>query len=489
MPKETERPSLFPERVGDYVIECPLAIGGMSQLYLAINLETHAFATVKVIDPQHLADEDGVRRFLNEAETLARTDHTGIVKLYSYGNWEGGLYIAMEHIDGTPLSEVLPNQPLSLRQALEILLQVGYAVCHLHTHGLIHRDLKPENILLNRNQKVKLIDFGVTTTAASQQDIEADTPLQFIGTPIYMSPEQRINPANVSFSSDIYALAIIAYELITGRLCKGQVHLSLIPDPLRPILAKALQEDPKDRYQDLVDFISDISNFLESDYFRDSDPTDEIRQPSLVKTPRKWNHMTPYVSYHNGWGKGVNAYYFSEHLLAGILPHSNTPAALLDAHRLLGVIEGVNTEDMPLEKVHQKIGQATSHWNDQSRFSMLLLHSKQGSECILEVFSSDLSFLWKVSPSQQTVTSLKSETPIPIALEPGSFLLHIHLTTDTNDLQYYNNFFIKKLPEWVLSHSTLPGDKLTKLLTARLEALSQKKDRSASIGALYLRKE
>ncbi|MGZ3732637.1 MAG: serine/threonine protein kinase, partial [Parachlamydiaceae bacterium] len=153
----------------------------------------------------------------------------------------------------------------SLKRALEMILDIAYAICHLHTHGIIHRDLKLENILINEQGEIKLIDFGI---AQLLDDVKTEERSVFqyrtIGTPIYMSPEQRANPNSVSYPSDIYSLGIIAYELVLGRLSHGHVHLSLMPKGLQKILAKALQPDPQQRYQDIVDFIADLSAYLGS---------------------------------------------------------------------------------------------------------------------------------------------------------------------------------------------------------------------------------
>jgi serine/threonine protein kinase len=146
---------------------------------------------------------------------------------------------------------------------LEIVIDIAYALCHLHTHGVIHRDLKPENILITESHEVKVIDFGIAQMLTDHNDTEAFSQ-RLIGTPIYMSPEQKQNPESVSYPSDIYSLGIIAYELVIGKLSQGQIHLTLLPKGLQRILNKALQPKPEDRYQDVVDFITDVSAYLNS---------------------------------------------------------------------------------------------------------------------------------------------------------------------------------------------------------------------------------
>lgn len=254
----------IPAMIGPYKIESLLEKGGMSLLYLGLHPETKEPTTIKVLLPKFLSHPDVVQRFLTEAEIIAMTDHPNIVKLYGHGEWEGGLYIAMEFIQGISLRQALLQSPISLKRALEIVIDIAYALCHLHTHGVIHRDLKPENILITDSGEVKVIDFGIAQLLAEKGTKETPATQRLIGTPIYMSPEQRENPESVSYPSDIYSLGIIFYELVLGKLSHGQIHLSLMPKGLQKILTKTLQPRPQDRYHDIVDFITDVSAYLNS---------------------------------------------------------------------------------------------------------------------------------------------------------------------------------------------------------------------------------
>ncbi len=201
--------------------------------------------------------------FLWESKIIGLTDHPNIVKLYGQGQWEGGLYIAMEFIQGVSLSQFLMQQSFSLKRSLEIILQVAYALCHLHSHGVIHRDLKPENILIAEDGEVKVIDFGIAQLHDDFDSLKT-AGKKIMGTPSYMSPEQKEDPMNVTFASDIFSLGIIAYELIVGKLSYGVINLSLLPPNLQKIVGKALAVSVKERYYDIVDFITDISQYLKS---------------------------------------------------------------------------------------------------------------------------------------------------------------------------------------------------------------------------------
>lgn len=273
----TPLPADLPKMIGPYKIENLLEKGGMSVLYLGIHPETKELTTIKALLPKYLSHPDVVQRFLNEAEIIAMTDHPNIVKLFGHGEWANGLYIAMEYIQGYSLRQHLLETPISLKRALDIVIDIAYALCHLHTHGVIHRDLKPENILITESGQVKVIDFGIAQLLTEKTPGDPASSQRLIGTPIYMSPEQRENPESVSYPSDIYSLGIIAYELVLGKLSHGHIHLSLMPKGLQKILAKTLQPNPKERYLDIVDFITDITSYIHSPGFeKESHPSDYI---------------------------------------------------------------------------------------------------------------------------------------------------------------------------------------------------------------------
>ncbi len=255
---------LIPKQIGPYHVLNLLESGGMSVLYLGIHSQTKEPAAIKVLSQRFLSYPDVIRHFLNEAEIIGMTDHPNIVKLHEHGQWPGGYYIALEFIQGYSLRQMILRQPVSLKRALEIVIEISYALCHLHTHGVIHRDLKPENILITYDHQVKMIDFGIAQRLSEKLPKDAPLKQQMIGTPIYISPEQRENPESVSYASDIYSLGIIAYELVLGKLSQGHIHLSLMPKGLQKVFNKALQANPKDRYQDVVDFITDISIYCNS---------------------------------------------------------------------------------------------------------------------------------------------------------------------------------------------------------------------------------
>lgn len=251
----------LPEFIGPYRIEALYRRGGMGALYLAHDPQTHDSVIVKVLSSAQKEQADAALRFETEAHILSIVDHPNIVKLVGRGSDAQGLYIAMEYVSGGSLREWIERHPLSLKQAVSLILEIAYALCHFHVHGVVHRDLKPENILMTEEGLPKLTDLGVARILGEQEEITSD---RFIGTPIYMSPEQREHPESVTYASDIYSLGIIAYEIVMGKLSHGQVQLGLIPKGLAKILGRTLQPNPGERYPDVVDLIAALTAYLNS---------------------------------------------------------------------------------------------------------------------------------------------------------------------------------------------------------------------------------
>jgi hypothetical protein len=289
----------LPEVIGPYKIETLLNRGGTSLLYLGID-EDREMRAIKVLSPEFLDRPEMVDHFLWEAKIIGLADHPNIVRLYDYGEWEGGLYIAVEFIRGVSLRQFLAGQAFSLRKAISIILQISYALCHLHTHGVIHRDLKPENILIAEDGEVKVVDFGIAQLHENEE--QRGLGLKMMGTPSYMSPEQKENPQNVSFASDIYALGIITYELILGKLSYGMINSSLLPSGLKKIVEKSLAISLDERYNDIIDFITDLTEYYKSENIEKDRPGGDqviefteviqrVERSLSAATPPNWSQV------------------------------------------------------------------------------------------------------------------------------------------------------------------------------------------------------
>lgn len=267
----------LPASIGPYKIESLLNQGSMSLLYLGLDPATRKPLAIKVLSPSFVNHPETVERFLQESKVIALTSHPNIVKLHGQGEWENGLYIAMDFTQGISLKQFIMQQSLSLRRALEIILQVAYAILHLHAHGVIHRDLKPENILITEEGEIKVIDFGIAQLHEEKK--EDNSQGRYIGTPNYMSPEQKEDPSKVTFATDIYSLGIILYELILGKLSFGVINLIDLPKGLKKIASKALAVSLQERYLDISDFIHDISHYLNSkDLDKDRSESDQVKE-------------------------------------------------------------------------------------------------------------------------------------------------------------------------------------------------------------------
>ena len=287
----TESEIPMPSHIGPYKIESLFNKGGMSFLYLGLDPDTKKPLIIKVLSPSYVNHPETVERFLKEAKVIALTKHPNIVKLFGQGQWDqgqgqSGLYIAMELIHGISLKQFIMQHSLSMRRVLEIVLQVAYALQHLHSHGVIHRDLKPENILITEEGEIKVIDFGIAQLhEETPKEIEAG---RIMGTPNYMSPEQKENPFSVTFATDIYSLGVILYELILGKLSFGMINLSGLPKGLHRIATKTLAVSVKERYQNITEFIQDVSTYLNSGGLEKERPdTDQAKE--LYETIQRSN--------------------------------------------------------------------------------------------------------------------------------------------------------------------------------------------------------
>lgn len=230
-----------------------------------------------------------LRRFDQESEALGRLQHPGIAQIYEAGAVETAFgrqpYFAMEYIQGRSLTEHALTHRLNHRDKLELMVRVCDAAHHAHQRGIVHRDLKPANILVDESGQPKILDFGVARILDTPSPHSLLTTAgELVGTLAYMSPEQVVNPAGLDARSDVYALGVVLYELMTGHLPIGPAADSLESlrrireeDPLplgrfdnefrgdlETITAKALEKDKARRYASAAEFAADLRCFLEN---------------------------------------------------------------------------------------------------------------------------------------------------------------------------------------------------------------------------------
>ena len=260
----------LPEKIGRYEIESLLGRGAMGVVYLGKDPSIGRRVAIKVLDlslaPTERVKQDFAARFGREAQAAGRLNHPNIVTVYEAG-YDDKLqcsYIAMEYLPGQRLDEKIAAGPVPIDAAINILYEISVAIDYAHQQKVIHRDLKPQNICLTPAGLVKIMDFGIARLEAS----ELTHAGEFLGTPAYMSPEQA-NGQSVDHRSDLFALGILAYELLTGQrpftaesvtgiLQKIALHHPDPPSHLRDgvpraldrVVLKLLEKDPARRYQD-----------------------------------------------------------------------------------------------------------------------------------------------------------------------------------------------------------------------------------------------
>lgn len=218
-----ERPQdyLDPEtEIAGFRIQSLIARGGMGVVYQAFDIQLNRPVALKLLAPELSANEKFRQRFIRESKLAASVDHPNILPIYGAGEWSGLLYIAMRYVRGTDLkAEIDVRGPLSLTEALRILSKVADALDAAHAAGLVHRDVKPGNVLLSEDRvdghrHVYLTDFGLTKRTTSATGVT--TAGHFLGTLDYVAPEQ-IRGEDVDGRVDVYALACMAYTLLTGH--------------------------------------------------------------------------------------------------------------------------------------------------------------------------------------------------------------------------------------------------------------------------------
>ncbi|MFC3243813.1 serine/threonine-protein kinase [Gordonia humi] len=198
--------------LGPYRLVRLLGRGGMGEVYEAVDEVKDRTVALKIL-PAHLADDEGFRaRFLRESQTVARLGDPHVVPIHDYGEIDGRLFLDMRIVRGRDLRSIIDDGPLPPGRAVAIIAQIAGALDAAHSSGLLHRDVKPDNILVDENDFAYLVDFGIAQTAGATRLTQTGTA---IGSFAYMAPE-RFGDADLTPASDVYSLACVLYETITG---------------------------------------------------------------------------------------------------------------------------------------------------------------------------------------------------------------------------------------------------------------------------------
>lgn len=263
------------KQILNYEIKSLIGEGGMGHVYLAEHTSIERKVAIKVLRPELAKNAEIHERFKNEASVMARLQHPGIVALHDYVEEKESLYLIMEYVEGKELSQLIKelNEPMGIVRAKKIMKQVLEAFSYAHKNGVVHRDVKPENILIDKDDNIKILDFGIAKLVGDAQFNLTKTGVH-VGTVYYMSPEQ-VKAQELDHRSDIYSLGVTFYELLTGvcpyRSLSSEYEISdaIVRQPLLPlsevmgedykqiwsVIYKATQKDQNDRFQSCNDFM------------------------------------------------------------------------------------------------------------------------------------------------------------------------------------------------------------------------------------------
>ncbi len=306
---------LIGKQLGDYRITSRLASGGMARIYKAMDYKLQRPAAVKVLNLERFEIDNSIYdRFKREARAAAALDHEHIIDIYQYGEdeTEGVYFLAMKLITGQDLAHILRDirkagNLMPAERGLNIMTQIASAVDYAHSQGIIHRDLKPSNILIDSEDKATLTDLGLVLRPASETTLGTA-----FGTPRYIAPEQATSSDQAVNQSDVYALGIILYEILTGQtpfdgstpMEIALAHISEPPPPPRELnpsipveveraLLKALSKDPRQRHETATELVNAVRGgyglpLKEASSDDPTAPNESIRSQINKPAPRRY---------------------------------------------------------------------------------------------------------------------------------------------------------------------------------------------------------
>ena len=260
------------QTLGPYQIRSLLGRGGMGEVYRATDTRLGRDVALKILPVEVQTDADRRGRFEREARAIAAIDHPNVVTVHAVEEIDGSLVLTMELVEGRTLGEVIPEDGLALDRLLDLAIPLADALAAAHARGVTHRDLKPANVMVDRNGRVRVLDFGLAKVAGAQEDdltvaVEATAEGRVLGTTAYMSPEQAEGKP-VDPRSDVFSLGVLLYQMASGqRPFAGDTPISTITSILRDepvpvgdlkpdlpaqlgrIVRRCLQKDPEQRYE------------------------------------------------------------------------------------------------------------------------------------------------------------------------------------------------------------------------------------------------
>jgi two-component system LytT family response regulator len=276
-------------KIAHYRVVSRLGAGGMGAVYLADDTRLGRRVALKVLPANVAADPERIERFLQEAKLASALTHPNVAYIYEIGEYDGLRFLAMEYVEGEPLSVRLGRGPLVVSELLSVGIQVADALDDAHSKGIVHRDIKPSNLMLTPRGHVKVLDFGLAKLEAPgrREALHDETQLMtsagvVMGTVAYMSPEQALG-RDVDHRADLFSLGVVLYEMATARLpfpgatpsetmarILGSQPEAIarfnydVPESLDRVVRKCLEKDRERRYQSARELLVDLKN-LERD--------------------------------------------------------------------------------------------------------------------------------------------------------------------------------------------------------------------------------
>ena len=287
-----------------YTITQSIGQGGMANVYLARDLILDRDVAVKVLRFDFQDNKEAIQRFQREAMAASQLLHHNIVEVYDVDEEEGQQYIVMEYVKGTDLKRFIrDNSPISLELVVSIMSQILSAIELAHKNNIIHRDIKPQNILITEDNQVKITDFGIAIAITDTSITQTNT---LLGSVHYLSPEQA-RGSNATMKSDIYALGVVLFELITGSVPYDgesavsialkhfqeefpsiKEHLDYVPQSLENVVLKATDKDPNNRYSSVSAMAADLATSLStSRMFEEKYHSADRFEETIIVTPVK----------------------------------------------------------------------------------------------------------------------------------------------------------------------------------------------------------
>jgi serine/threonine protein kinase len=288
---------MMPMQLRQFELRSKIASGGMGTVYRAWDTTLERLVAVKLMKKELLDDPKALESFYREARACARLNHTNIVHIYTFDEWEGERYLVMELADqGSLDARIEKLHLLPELQVLDVGIKIASALDMALKYDLLHRDIKPGNILFNTDHEPKLVDFGL----ARKTDAEQDSPDMVWGTPYYVAPE-KIKREPETFLSDMYSLGATLYHAITGHVpfdapTPDEVVIAQVQTPLTPpnlvvpeisqrasdALARSLAKNPSERFLSYDEFIMELTRARSELLVRQYQTPDQAYEPKRM---------------------------------------------------------------------------------------------------------------------------------------------------------------------------------------------------------------